>query len=129
MTDISNNNINDEVVKKKKIKNKEKRFCKERKNILDKIINVVGTRFLSHEFDQDKEKHNKILELDNDIKKYFNVSNWGAYKPTITIGKRPISIVKSVIKDMNVEMNSRTYIVRKDDKSTTETEYNIVYTK
>lgn len=128
MTDISNNTIN-EVVKKKKIKNKEKRFLKERKNIVDKIIDIVGTRFLSHEFDNDKEKHKKILEFDEDIKKYFNVSNWGAYKPTITISKRPISIVKSVIKDMNIEMNSKTYIIRKDDKSTTETEYNIVYTK
>jgi len=111
------------------IKNKEKVYKKERQEIVNKIINITGTQFVAHEFDADIEKQNKILELDNDIKKYFSVSNWGAYKTGIKITKRPISIIKSVLKDMNIELISKITMIRKNNKTTSLTEYMIDYKK
>jgi len=131
MIENINNNTTDKqdqniITKKKRVFNKKYKYQKERKEILNKLISIVGTTFFSHEIDMDIEKQNKILEMDEDIKKYFNVSNWCAYKIGKNLKKenRPISIVKSILKDMNIEYTSKTYLLKQQQPICT-TEYNV----
>ena len=121
------NNIVDVPIIKKRIKNKETIFQKERKGVLAKIIMLVGTHFYSHEIDANQELQTKVLALDDDIRKYFSVSNWSAYKPNFSVSKRPLSIIRSVLKDMNIKYKSRPDIIRSENKQTTTTEYTIEY--
>ena len=139
MNNINDNITNDENEQKnddtniqktkKRIKNKELLFQNERQNVLDNIIGIVGTHFYSHNIDANQEKQLKILALDDDIKKYFSVSNWSAYKPNFSVNKRPLSIVRSVLKDMGIKYKSRPDVIRTEGKQTTTTEYVIEYNK
>ncbi|MDD4838826.1 MAG: hypothetical protein PHX99_06455 [Synergistaceae bacterium] len=139
MEDTNNNINNDNIIEKtkivdipiikKRIKNKETVFEKERKVILEGIIALVGTHFYSHEIDANHELQTKILALDGDIRKYFSVSNWGAYKPNFSVSKRPLSIIRSVLKDMKIKYKSRPDIIRSENKQTTTTEYTVEYNK
>jgi len=121
----NNNNI---TQKKKKIKNKEKIFVVERTNILNKLKNITSNKFYSHDIETDQEKQMSILAIEDDIKKYFNVSNWSAFKSTKVLSKekRPLSIVKSVFKDMNVNCNSKSIVLKLERGFLNTTEYNIL---
>jgi hypothetical protein len=123
------NVIVEQKVVKKRIKNKEKCYMKERQEVLDKLIAIVGIHFYSHEIDEKKQK--QILELDEDIKKYFSVSNWSCYKPKLELHKRPLSMVRSLLHDMNIEYTSRPDVLRNNNnvKQITTTEYNVKYVK
>jgi len=108
MTEIIVNNQEPLIENKRTfIKNKHKIYINEREIILKKIYNIIGIkddckRFYSHELDKDQNKINQILELTDDIIKYFSVSDWTAFKLNREISRRHLSIVKSVMKDMNV---------------------------
>ena len=110
---------------KKRVKNKEKIFKTQRKEILDKILLITGMTFHTHEIDTNLNKQTEILELEPQIKQYFNVSNWSAFKNTKQLGdgKRPISIVKSVLKDMGIEYQNKSYVLKQDRGFVNTTEY------
>lgn len=129
-TDNQDNNIIQTEIEipiqlKKRVKNKEKIFKTQRKEILDKILVITGTTFHTHDIDTNLDKQQKILELEPQIKQYFNVSNWSAFKNTKQLGdgKRPISIVKSVLKDMGIEYQNRSYVLKQDRGFINTTEY------
>lgn len=110
MTEIIVNNQEPQVENKTRtfIKNKQKIYINERTEILKKIYDIIGIndsyrKFYSHELDKDQNKINKILELNDDIIKYFSVSTWTSFKLNRNISRRHLSIVKSVLNDMNID--------------------------
>lgn len=122
---IKNPELEIQIQPKKRVKNKEKIFKTQRKEILDKIINITGSTFYTHDIDTNIEKQTKILELEPQIKQYFNVSNWSAFKNTkqLGVGKRPISIIRSVLKDTGVEYQNRSFALKLDRGFVNTTEY------
>lgn len=113
------------IQQKKRIKNKEKIFKTQRKEILDKLLLITGYTFHTHDIETNLDKQRKILELEPLIKQYFNVSNWSAFKNTKQLAdvKRPISIVKSVLKDIGIEYQSKSYVLKQDRGFINTTEY------
>jgi hypothetical protein len=112
------------------VKNKDKIFKKERQYILEKILNTVGItqenkKFYSHEIEESENKCNLILEQISEIEKYFNVSSWSSFKKTLTINKKPLSIVKSLLKEMNIEYTSLSLKISEDKKIKCTTVYNL----
>lgn len=84
------------------------RFVNERQVVLEKLLNILGVtednKFVYlYDLDHDIDKQNAILGLEEDIKKYFVYGTWSYFsKPK---SKRPyVSLAKSVIKDMNIEI-------------------------
>ena len=82
MTDILMNNQEIIIAKQPRTftKNKNKLFVKERKEILDKILNIIeitdmNKQFYSHIIDVNEYKKNEIMNLSDDIKKYFKTSS------------------------------------------------------
>jgi len=114
---------------KKIIKKKYKIYKNERTDILNKIINIIGLHFFSHELDTNKEKQEKIYALEEDIKKYFSVGNWPAYKSKSIVEKRAISIVRSILKDMDIDVESKNKRLKEDRWQIMTTEYTIKYEK
>ena len=63
----------------------ETKYNTERENICDRLISILeldeNKSFLLCELDNDTEKQNKILELKEDIQKYFSVSCISSFRP------------------------------------------------
>ncbi len=114
-----NNNDNNNNNKKTRIKNKNKKYIDERNDVLARLYQIIGItdtnkQFSSNHIEESEEIINRIYELEPDIKKYYSVSTWPSYKKDVIVTRRPLSIVKSLLKDMNI--NYETLNVRKTYK-------------
>jgi len=99
-----------EKPKKIRIFNRAKKYETERKEIVNKIFDILNLNennktFFTHMIDENK--INKILELQEEIRKCFNTSNWTSSKQDIK--NRHISLIKSVFKDMSIKFDSKSY--------------------
>lgn len=88
-------------------KNKNKVFKKEQKEILDKLLNILEinseNKLISIiNIDNDENKQKDILNLLDDIEIYFCTSNWAIIKNK-NLDKKYVSLIKSVLKYMNIE--------------------------
>jgi len=115
------NNLNNDTNEKKKIRNKDKLYPVERKQLLDKLLLILmnsnENTFCSHEIESNEDKKANIESLSDDIKKYFNVSTWSAFKTNQVVDKKTMSTVRSIFKEMNV--NCETYSSKKKEKDKT----------
>jgi hypothetical protein len=106
-----------------------KNFTKEREELLQKMfyileINQTNKILSLKKLDEDEDKQNKIINLTDDIKKYFVCSKWTYFSNKKREFKRLyLSLIKSVMKEMNVKMTSSTTLVKTDDKVKCETFY------
>lgn len=86
------------------------KYEKEKKEVLNKLLKILGIDdnnkvFFKKDIADNKEKEQQILDLIEDIKKYFNYSRWSYF-----LKSRPYtdlaSLVKCVLRDMNIEIVS-----------------------
>lgn len=95
--------------------NKEKQ-----KEVLDKIfvilnINDNNKLFSLKELDNNIDKQNAILKLEDEIKEAFCYSTWTCFKKEMN--RKWLSFVKYVVKDMGIEMaNSRKSFKKENGK-------------
>jgi hypothetical protein len=61
--------------------------------------------FTSYDLDKDEETQKKILEMIPDIEKYYVTTRW-CYKKETKKNKKYLSVIKSVIKEMNIDVVS-----------------------
>ena len=107
------------------------KYNKERQDVLNKMFSILGINennntFLLHELDSNVDKQNKILELEPDIKKYFICGSWSCFR-TPDIKRKPLSMIKCLMKDMGfVILSSRIKISNDDNTNTNLTKYNIL---
>jgi hypothetical protein len=100
------------------------KFTNERKEILQKIFNILeisdNNKTLSlKKLDEDENKQKSIIELENDIKKYFVCSRWTYFSNKKREFKRNyLSLIKAIMKDLDVKMISSTLIIKTDDNKT-----------
>jgi hypothetical protein len=98
------------------------KYQTEREEICNKIITILDLKedniFLLCELDNDIEKQQKILELKEEIQKYFACSTISSFKPNF-ICKRPyLNIIRSILrqqkfivegKDIELKMENNLY--------------------
>jgi hypothetical protein len=107
------------------------KYDKERLEVLSKMFQILGinesnNKFLLHELDADIDKQNKILELEPDIKKYFICGSWSCFR-TPDIKRKPLSIIKCLLKEMDYVVLSSSIKVTNDDNTISNlTKYNIL---
>ena len=81
------------------------KFPIEREEICDKIISILdldeNKSFLLCELDNDIEKQNKILEMKEDIQKYFSVSCISSFRPNFDCKRPYLNIVRSILRKQN----------------------------
>ena len=103
---IDNNQIIlDQDAKKKIIKNKNKIYANQRKELLNKVYDIIldnDNCFYSHVIESDDLIKHQIDQLNDDILKYFNVSTWSSFKKNIALEKKTLSTIKSIIREMDV---------------------------
>jgi hypothetical protein len=126
---IINNNIIEDVNKKKTHRFKNKVYKNEQNDILKKIFDIIGITkdnniFHSHIIDNDESIQNKILEFNDIFKVYYKVSSWPAYKK-FDIERRYLSLLKSLLKEMDVEYTSISSKMRYKNRIVNTTTYTI----
>ena len=131
MNDINDdsNNVNNVKLKRQFVKLKHVKFKNERIDILRKIYQILNidenNRIIkTHLLDLDDNMQKQILELDNDIKKYFKVAAWPAYK-NLNTERRYLSIIKYVFKDLGITYESLTCKLKYQNKIVNTTMYTI----
>ena len=81
------------------------KYQTERENICNKIINILeldeNKSFILCELDNDTEKQNKILEMKEDIQKYFSVSCISSFRPNFECKRPYLNIVRSILRKQN----------------------------
>jgi hypothetical protein len=101
----------------------------EREELLKKMLEILGiteeNKMLSlKKLDEDEEKQKQIINLIDDIKKYFICSKWAYFSNQKKEFKRLyLSLIKAVMKDMNVKMHPSFLHIRTGTKMKYETFY------
>ena len=110
------------------------KYINERKELLQKIFNILvvteNNKMVSlKKLDEDKNKQQNIMELENDIKKYFICSRWAYFSNKTRKFKRDyLSLIKAIMKDLGIKMDALTLIKKiGDNKVKCETYYNFEF--
>jgi hypothetical protein len=102
-----------EVIEKKKerIRNKNKKFKKERQEILEKICNIIGlyenNYFYSHIINNSEEIQKEVFNLSEEIIKYYATSTWSAFKKIDVVENKALSLIRSILKEHNINIISK----------------------
>ena len=105
------------------------KYTIERKEILDKLLNILeisetNNMFSLKKLDGDDVKIKRIMDLEGDIKKHFLCSRWTYFSNKKREFKRVyLSLIKAILKDMNVTMTPSTLIKKLGNKAKCETYY------
>ena len=95
------------------------KYQNEREDICNKIITILELKedntFLLCELDEDIEKQNKILELKEEIKKYFACSTISSFKPNFECKRPYLNIIRSILRKQNYTFVGDDIFFRKID--------------
>lgn len=86
------------------------KYQNEREEICNKIITILelteDNTMLLYELDGDIEKQNKIIELKEEIQKYFACSTISSFKPNFECKRPYLNIVRSILRQQkyNIEI-------------------------
>ena len=92
------------------------KYQKEREDVCNKIINILNltedNTFLLCDLDNDIEKQNRILELKEEIKKYFACSTISSFKPNFECKRPYLNIIRSILKKQNYTFIGNDYTIK-----------------
>lgn len=106
---LINNNNN---ITKKIRRNKKTFYFNERENIFQQLKNLMDldddNTILLNKLQDNQELKNKLIELIDDIKKYYRCSTWG-YFVSINNGEKgdKITLLRSIFKDHDYKIFSK----------------------
>ncbi len=83
-------------------------FEKEKKEVCDKLLSILGITdankiFYFDDLDKNPNKQAQILELKKDVTKYFVYGRWSVFAKTKIIPKPYISLTKSILKACKIK--------------------------
>ena len=88
------------------------KYQTEREDICNRLISILklddSNSFLLCHLDEDMEKQNQIMEMKEEIQKYFSCFNISAFKPNFDCKRPYLSIVRSILRKQN-------YIIENSD--------------
>jgi hypothetical protein len=104
-------------------------YTSERQSLVNKMLKILEINETNNilslkKLDEDQQKQQQIINLIDDIKQYFICSSWTFFSNKKRKIKRLyLSLIKSVMKEMNVQMISSTRLNKTDEKVQNETFY------
>ena len=83
------------------------RFVNERKKIVNDIIKTIGITKENNTMIVKNMRttiQQTILDMEDDIRKYFNAGGWHVFKKGIEVERPFLSIIKKVMNEMGIEL-------------------------
>jgi uncharacterized membrane-anchored protein len=90
-------------------------FEKEQREILDKILSIIGldkenNTFTLYQLSKTPEKIEQIIALKPDIAKFFSASSWNCFKnDEIKSDTEHMVILRNILKTFNIKYTSESY--------------------
>ena len=102
-------------------KNKKGIYIDERKDVLIRLYEILQitetNKIFFSDFVDREDITNAIMTLEEDIVKYYNVSTWASFKKNVTLKNgRSLSMVKSILKDMDIKIEKLNTRVKRNPK-------------
>lgn len=95
------------------------KFVNEREEICDKIMSILNLGddgcILLSELDLDINKQNKIIELKEEIKKYFAVSTISSFKPNFECKRPYLNIIRNILRQQGYIFEGKDYWFKYDN--------------
>jgi len=92
------------------------KYQTEREDICNRLISILklddNNTFLLSDLDADTEKQNKILEMKEEIQKYFACSTISSFKPNFECKRPYLNIVRSILKKQNYTFIGNDYTIK-----------------
>ena len=92
------------------------KYQNEREEICNKIITILelteDNTFLLCELDENIEKQNKLLELKEEIQKYFACSTISSFKPNFECKRPYLNIIRSILRKQNYTFIGNDYTIK-----------------
>jgi len=92
------------------------KYLTEREEICNKIISILDLKadntFLLCELDEDIEKQNKIIDLKEEIQKYFACSTISSFKPNFECKRPYLNIIRSILRKQNYNFVGNDYTIK-----------------
>lgn len=92
------------------------KYIDEREKICDTIISILNLDndkcILLSELDLDIDKQNKIIELKEEIKKYFAVSTISSFKPNFECKRPYLNIIRSILRQQGYTFEGKDYWIK-----------------
>lgn len=94
------------------------KYQTEREDICNKLINILelnnGT-FILYDLDKDIEKQNKILDMKDEIHKYFACSTISSFKPNFDCKRPYLNIIRSILRKQNYTFIGNDFTMKIDN--------------
>lgn len=95
------------------------KFQEEREKICDRLIDILqldsNRCFLLCDLDSDIEKQNKIMQMKEEIQKYFACSTISSFKPNFECKRPYLNIVRSILRKHNYNIKGNDIFHRKEN--------------
>lgn len=86
------------------------KYKQEREEICNKLIDILDLdndkSFLLNEIDNNNIKQQSIINMKDEIKKYFAVSTISSFKPNFECNRPYLNIVRSILRQQNYIVSS-----------------------
>jgi hypothetical protein len=99
------------------------KYQKEREEICEKLIAIVGNEFYLCDLDADVTKQQEILALKDEIPKFFAVGTMAPYKKTIDVKRDYLNILRGVLRMQGYNFEGKSTYKKDDNKSLKTTKY------
>jgi hypothetical protein len=106
------------------------KYKQEREEICKKLIDILqldaNNSFLLSELDDDTEKQSSILNMKDDIQKYFACSEISSFKPNFECKRPYLNIVRGILRKQNYLFNGISNVIKMENgESKTTKKYHI----
>ena len=95
------------------------KYQNEREEICNKLIEILqldeNNNFLLYDLEEDINKQQNILEMKEEIKKYFAVSCISSFKPNFKCKRPYLNIVRSILRQQNYTFEGSDYSLKFDN--------------
>ena len=106
------------------------KYKQEREEISKKLIDILqldtNNSFLLSELDEDTEKQSAILNMKEEIQKYFACSEISSFKPNFECKRPYLNIVRGILRKQNYLFNGISNVIKMENgESKTTKKYHI----
>ena len=92
------------------------KYQNEREDICKRLISIIelddNKSFLLCDLDNDSEKQNKIIEMKEEIQKYFACSTISSFKPNFECKRPYLNIVRSILRQQQYIIEINDYCIK-----------------
>jgi hypothetical protein len=92
------------------------KYKTEREYICTRLISIIGlddnNSFLLCDLDENEEKQNKIMDMKEEIQKYFACSTISSFKPNFNCKRPYLNIIRSILRKQNYIIETNDYCIK-----------------